>query len=141
LQKYCPLSPPFRKKLLLLFVIGAPFLSTVGTGAFSFPCRKTCDFPSYPKQVFLLFSEQVCLLFLNEIGAPSISCELGVPLRCQNKRPFSSLMEKQFFPPSPRRGLLFAKLIFPTCLSGLHRFPNSHYVCSSPYSVTRFNPP
>ena len=122
-----------------LFVIGAPFLSTVGTGALSFPCRKTWDFPSFLKQVFLLLSEQVCLLSLNETGVPSISCEVGVLLRYQNKRPFSSLLEKQFLPPP--RGLLFAKLTFPTCLSGLHRFPNADYVCPSPYSVTRFTPP
>lgn len=86
-----------QKKVGRLFVIGAPFLSTVGTGALSFPCRKTWDFPSHLKQVFLLLSEQVCLLFLNETGVPSISCKVGVPPRYQNKGRFSSLLVKQFF--------------------------------------------
>ena len=86
-----------QKKVRPLFEIGVPFLSTIGTGAVSFPCRKTWDFPSHLKQVFLLLSEQVCLLFLNETGVPSISSKVGVPLRYQNMRRLSSLLEKQFF--------------------------------------------
>jgi len=86
-----------QKKVRPLFEIGVPFLSTIGTGAVSFPCRKTWDFPSHLKQVFLLLSEQVCLLFLNETGVASISSKVGVPLRYQNMRRLSSLLEKQFF--------------------------------------------
>lgn len=103
-----------------LFVIGAPFLSTVGTGALSSPRRKTWDFPSYLKQVFLLLSEQVCLLFLNETGVPSISCEVGVPLRCQNKRLFSFLLEKQS--PHPRKAAL-CKAYFPHLFVWAPSFP------------------
>jgi len=128
-----------QKKVRPLFVIGAPFLSIVGPGELSFPCRKTWDFPSHLKQVFLLLSEQVCLLFLNETGVLSISCKVGVPLRYQNKGPFSSLLEKQFFFFS--RGLLFAKLTFPTCSSGPIVSQVQITFGRLPTPVTRFTPP
>jgi hypothetical protein len=81
---------------------------------------KNLRLPFFLKQVFLLLSEQVCLLFLNETCVPSVSCKVSVPLRYQNKRPFSSLLGKQF-PFFPRPAL--CKAYFPHMFVWAPSFP------------------
>jgi len=96
------------------------------------------------------------LPFFSETGVPIIVGASVPPLPERNRCAFYFLRSGWFFvtrtsapslpcwksnSPPPFRGLLFAKLTFPTCFSGLHRFRNADYVCPSPYSVTRFTPP